>query len=176
VFYAYIWLRLQALGAEFGIKVACPTCGKKSGIEADLNTVDVKTCDKLEDACWEHSLANPFTVRQKLVETVILGPARWNSIEMIQAGSTLNTGIAKAAIIRGSIQGVNGEKPIQLADSELDEMSKRDLEKLTSMIDERALGPEMMLKDKCPKCSAPMRLPIDWGYDGFFANSSPSQD
>jgi hypothetical protein len=51
-------------------------------------------------------------------------------------------------------------------------MSKRDLEKLTALIDSKAVGPIMAIDDKCPKCSAPMKLPIDWSYDSFFASSS----
>lgn len=172
IFYAYTHLRVQALGANFEAKVNCARCRAKSEMTFDLNTVEVKTVEKYDDAVWEYELANPFTLRGKLVKKMHLGPSRWNVYETIPTGTPINGGSAKALVICGSIIGINDDRPVQIADSELDDMSKRDLEKLTAMIDDLNIGPKMAIDDKCPKCSAPLKLPIDWGYDNFFASSS----
>ena len=54
----------------------------------------------------------------------------------------------------------------------LDEMGKFDLERLTTLIDENAMGPTMAIEDKCGKCNRDYILPIDWSYDNFFGDSS----
>lgn len=175
VFYAYVWLRISALGSDMELKIACPFCGKKSQLTADLGTIEVKSVPELAKAAWEYSLKTPFTIRGKQVKSLLLAPPRWDSIESIPAGQTLNAGTAKAAVIRSSIIGLNGaEEAAPLADHELDEMSKLDIEKLTAGMEAHAVGPMMSLDTECQnvRCKSAVKMPIDWNYDSFFSSSS----
>lgn len=172
VFYAYVWLRLQALGPDFDLRIVCPSCRKKSEITADLNTIEVRAVAKIDDASWPYTVAIPFTIRGKQANTLMFGPPRWTALENAPKDERLNTGAVKALVIRSSIVGVNTDGQVQLADSELDEMSKRDLEKITKLTDDKSIGPIMQLDCKCPNCTAPVKTPIDWNYDSFFAASS----
>lgn len=181
VFYAYIWLRIQAMGHELGLDVTCPRCRHSYPFVADLNTVETVVVENEEQARWEYELKAPFEVRGKTVERLMLGPSRWNGLEMM-SGNSISTGEAKAGIIRSSIVGLGTPdwdvdeagnlRPLVLTDAELDEMAKRDIEAITNSIEKHAVGPNMAVEDKCNRCGAEIKLAIDWGYDNFFGDSS----
>jgi hypothetical protein len=174
VFYAYIWLRIQALGPELQMALTCPNCSTKFPYTADLNSIEVASVSRLEDALWAYEFKQPFSIRGVAAPKIQMGPARWNGLEMISAGG-MNTTIAKAGIIRASIHAVPGKDgaliPIALADGELDDMSKRDLEEITASIDKHNIGPNMSIEGTCSRCRYQFKMPIDWGYDGFFGAS-----
>lgn len=174
VFYMYIWLRIQALGPELGLNFKCPGCSKKiDNFDADLNSVEITTADNMAEASWEHHLYNPFQVRGKMVETLVIGPPRWNSLEMMPGNGF---GVAKPSVIRASVMGFGTKEEAEnvvITDSELDEMSKRDIETLIHEINSKAIGPNMAVEGNCPHCDFAFKMPIDWGYDNFFAVSSP---
>lgn len=177
VLYAYIWLRMQALGEKMDISVTCPQCASKiENWSADLGTVEVTTAQSAEEATWSHKLHNPFVVRGKMVGCLVLGPPRWNSLEQLQSRS--GPGMAKPAVIRASIVSAltkDGEKEVEqvvLADHEIDEMSKRDIEAIAAEVNDKSIGPKMVVEGDCNFCSNHIVLPIDWGYDNFFASSS----
>ena len=173
VFYAYVWLRIQALGAELVLNLTCPQCNKKiENFVADLDSVEVEVADTLDDACWDYELKNPLTIRGETVSHLVLGPARWNAIELVKGGGR---GVAKPLIIKAAIQSLGTKednKRIALTETELDELTKRDIEAMVSQIDNRSIGPSMAIEGTCKACARDFRLPIDWGYDSFFGDSS----
>lgn len=173
VFYAYVYLRLQSLGPDLILNLNCPTCQNKiENFAADLNSIEVKTCENLAAACWEHELINPISIRGNEVTHLVFGPPRWNALEMLKGQGM---GVAKPAMIHASIHGVGQLETAQqmvITEAELDEMSKRDIERVTKLIDEHHIGPSMAVEGKCGKCRRDFRLPIDWGYDGFFGDST----
>lgn len=183
VYYAYVWLRRQSIGNVCDMKLRCPNCTNQFDFAADLNTVEVRVPQPVEpvkddkqpvglpNMNWTYKLQDPFELRNKTVTELLLGPARWYAMEAVKG--QMNTGEAKYAIINGSIHKVGGhDQQLVLADHELDEMSKRDLEQITAEIDANALGPDMSIKDVCPRCNRDFELPIDWGFDSFFGISS----
>jgi len=180
VFYAYVWLRIQAMGNVLSLNLTCPNCLNKFEFAADLDTVEVTTADKLQDAQWEYELFKPLEVRGKTVKKLLMGPAYWNALEMMSStGSGFDSGAAKSAIILGSIHGLADYKDkdgkaevVALASHELDRMNKRDIERLTAAIDKNAIGPDMSVEDKCGRCKRTFKLSIDWSYDSFFGDSS----
>ncbi len=179
VFYTYLWLRVQTLGPQLGLNLTCPACRHKHPMTVDLETTEISCAGTPESATWTYDLMEPFNTRQRPIETLTLGPARWNALETMGGNSGLNTGAAKASIIAGSIVNVANwttkegvPETIMLADTELDEMGKRDVERLTREIDERALGPDMSIEGACPRCRYQYRMAMDWGYDSFFGDSS----
>lgn len=173
IFYAYIWLRVQALGPELDVNIKCPNCGKEIAFTADLNTTEIRCADTLEDTHWEYNLLEPFEIRNKPAKTLLMQSAPWNTLESMSPQGGLNTGAAKAAMIRASIRGIKDiEGASIISPTELEEMAKRDIEHLTSMMNKKYLGPRMIVKDQCPKCKDKFEAPMDWGYDGFFGVSS----
>jgi hypothetical protein len=177
VFYAYVWLRIAALGHELQMQLTCPHCRESYPFVADLNTLSVRCFEKIEDARWTYTLHDPFTTRGGLVTGLVLGPPRWNVLEKAPAGS-MDLGLVKQLLVQGSVQGIvaNGETrtDIALSSVELDEMTKWDIEALANGIGAHNLGPLMAIEDRCTneRCEREVRVPIDWGYDGFFAASS----
>lgn len=171
VFYAYVWLRTKAMGNVLKVSIVCPACDDRYVMDADLNTLEVTCAPDLQACLHEYDLAEPFPVRGKEIRKLLLGPPRWAVLEQ-DGVTTLNLGTGKQAILRGAIYGVDGDTNVKLAENELDEMDKYDIEHATKAIGEKNLGPKMMLEEKCRRCGFEMGIPIDWGYDNFFSSSS----
>lgn len=173
VFYAYVWLRVQSLGPHLILNLSCPRCNHKiDGFAANLETVEVETAETLADAQWEYDLKNPIAIRSERVAKFLLGPPRWNAMEMVRGGGL---GVAKPAMLKASIHGIGGKddhKPAMLTDTDLDELSKRDIEAMINQINRFNVGPNMSVEGDCPQCKYNFRMAIDWGYDSFFGDSS----
>lgn len=173
VFYAYVWLRTQTLGNEIALNLKCPRCQKSvDGFVADINTVDVHTCSSVDESCWEYELKTPIKIRGDVVTHLKLGPAHWNAMEMLNGAGL---GMAKPAMLKASIKGLgrmDDAKQVVLTDSDLDELTKRDIEAIIKQINDNNIGPNMAVDGKCKQCGHEFRLPIDWGYDSFFGDSS----
>lgn len=172
VYYAYVWLRLQALGPELGIELTCATCNSKFTFPADLETIEVTTAANLEPFLWPYDLHVPLVIRDKEVRTLGMGPPLWQAIESMTGQGGMNAGEAKAVIILGSIVEAEGLGAVTLTDSDLDGMVKRDIEQIANLLDEHHLGPDMAVEGSCPRCRRPFKMPMDWGYDSFFGSSS----
>lgn len=176
VFYSYVWLRVAAMGNLLQLNLTCPyNSGHKFPYTADLNTTEVRVCDNLEDASWEHTLIEPFEIRGKVVKGLKMGPPRWSVLESMGDDGGTNAIGAKIGIIHGSIHGVifdSGLEVIPLAIHEIDDMCKPDVEALAAALDDHAIGPDMTIESRCPVCDKAFKVPIDWSYEGFFGNSS----
>lgn len=177
IWYAYVWLRIKSIGKEFAVGLSCPFCGAKFTYQADLETTEVHIAESIEDAQWIYTLNDPFMIRGKEAKELLIGPMRWTTLEMLgDSISDYTQGAAKAGAIIGSVVGIVGHNEvISLTEDELDEMTKLDLENLSGQIDEKSLGPSMMIEGQCEKrrCKKKFRIPIDWRYDNFFGASSP---
>lgn len=174
VFYAYLWLRCVSISNELVTHITCPFCSFKFELKADLSTTEITTADDIAALQWRYDLMDPFDVQDNRITYFMMGPAKWRSIEAGALGGGLNTGAAKAMIIRGSIEKVPELMKGALSEQDLDEMTKRDLEAVTAEIDRHGAGPDMSIEDRCRRCNNDFRISIDWGYDSFFASSSRS--
>lgn len=173
VFYVYCYLRYSALGKSVPMEIVCPTCRAKISMEADLESLEVKTIENLSDAFWDYKLQNPFNLRKKQVTGFTLGPAKWNALEVQKASGIYDIGAAKSGIIIGSIQKAEGiDGPPIFIEQEMDEMSKYDLEAIMDGIEKNAVGPDMAIEETCSGCKRAFRMSIDWSYDNFFGISS----
>lgn len=176
VLYAYIWLRVESLGHNLNVDIKCPSCKGEFPFSADLNTLEVTCVDALEEALWNYQLKHPIKIRGRECKAFRLGPTRWCSLENT-GGSEFNTAQTKADVVRNSIHevGYDGEnfEALPVSESELDELSKFDFETLVHLVDKNSIGPDMSISDKCRLCSRPFTTSIDWGYESFFAFSSP---
>ena len=174
VFHAYCWLRMDAIGDELPMDITCPFCRKPFDprFVADLGTLPVKFIEKPEDAYWSFELRSPITVRGKAAKRLMMGQPRWHHV--MKVGDNIDTGIAKTALIQGAVRGIEGIGETALAEAELDELSKRDVEGIIASFDRNFIGPKMSVDASCPRCKRTMEIPIDWSYGGFFGPSSLS--
>jgi len=172
VFFAYLWLRVQTLGKLLKLNVTCTHCGHKFPFQADLETVQIRSVETLEDALWKYAMVKPVAIRNNEVKELVMGPTRWATLEQLGERVGRNFGTMKAGMITGSLFKLDDVENPVLADHELDEMRKKDIENLASLLDENGLGPDMSVEDTCPKCSRPFRTTLDWGAEGFFTSSS----
>lgn len=171
IFYAYILLRIQAMENELHLDISCPDKGCESfPFIADLNTIEVSYVDDPRDALWAYTLKRPFKSREKEIKGLMMGPTRWNAMELLPDGS--NVSEATASIIEGSIYGVVGDPEHILLPQELDMLEKVDIQGISNQLDKNSLGPNMAVDCKCPKCSRDIKVGIDWSYDSFFGLSS----
>lgn len=177
IWYVYASIRRDALGDLLKLTLKCPRCRKDFPWAGSLATLAVKTADSLGACMWTYLLAHPLTIRGKTVHSLQMGPQRWNVAESVF--SNPNEGQAKEAAIRASIYSLNDSpERAQLLSSDLDEMTKLDIERIASAIDEHFIGPNMSIEiDKSTPCThcgfdQPRRIPIDWTFDHFFGVSS----
>lgn len=172
VFYAYMWLRVQSVGKELTLRIKVPGRVDEVKYVADLETTQVITADNYEACTHDYPLKNPFMIRGKLVQTLKLGPMRWAALEADRQLGMANKGHAKAMAIKAAIVGadVYPGHGLQLTETELDELSKRDLEGITTQVDNKSIGPVMSIEDEYE--GRPFKVGIDWRYDSFFAVSS----
>jgi hypothetical protein len=172
IFYAYACLRIHALGPHLAMQITCAHCAHEFSFKADLKTVEVNTVGKLADALWKYKLEEPFEMRGKKIESLVLGPQRWSTVESMDVAGQLDIGGFKAGVIIGSVHEVDGLGAVPLGPTEFDEMTKIDIEGLTTALDEHRVGPDMSIKGECAKCKREFSRSLDWGYDDFFAGSS----
>ncbi len=173
IFYAYCFLRREALGTEIKTKVTCPNCGDNFPFSGDLDTIEVVTVDNVEDLLWTFDLSNPIEIRKQKVQSFRMTSPRWAMIEQTASVAPNNEALAKITAVRGAIIGLNDDpQDLVLMENELDELTKRDFERLMAEVDQNFTGPKMSLEGVCRKCAADFRSPIDWNYERFFSASS----
>lgn len=171
VLYAYCWLRYKSLGNEIGMKVPCPVCAKQIDYVAYMETLEISHGDSLEDFLWDYELKEPFEIRGEEVTGFRMQPMRWNTYEMITNDSYGGLGAVKSKMIVNSIYSILGQdKPLPLAEHEIDEMGKSDIELISKGIEEQQLGPDMSIEVKC--CRNKFVHQISWSYHDFFGSSS----
>lgn len=172
VLYTYLWLRVQTMGQFLPMEIQCAHCGNKASLNADLNTVEISTVSSMEDVYWRYDLEFPIRLRGKDVTAFIMGPCRWNAIDVL-GNRVRNMGAMKEALIKGSIHwfvGLDDFFPIGV--SELDELKKKEIESITDKIDFNSLGPDMSLDEECETCGKHFRTSLDWRNRSFFGISS----
>lgn len=174
ILYMYIWLRTQVISPILEMNMVCgvSNCRDKFRFKGDLNSLEVHTLDKLADMDWYYTLQDPITIRNTVIKKFRVNITKWYQLEtsIVQG---FNDSTAKIAIARSSVVGFNDDPELtQLMDSEMDEISKRDLESLTSKIDQDFIGPKMTLEGACPKCNVSFNSAVNWRDNDFFSESS----
>jgi hypothetical protein len=173
--YLYLWLRHQCVGADLMLNLTCPHCGFQVPWKGDLDSLEVRTVEAVEPLRWEYVCQTVFDIRGTKVERLTLQPNRWAVFEATarKAVAGGDVGLVSVDLIRDAIYQINGEDlSIVLIDKDLDDMTKRDLESLSHEIDRREVGPDLSVKEACPRCTLQFTTSMDWGYASFFAASS----
>lgn len=176
VFYAYCWLRREAIGNELELEITCGKCSPPHAFPYSglMDSLEVTCVDQEEDARFDFQLETPIMVRGTKISLLSVGPQLWNVLEILgdKGIKRFDTGAAKAGVIYGSIKSVGELGEVPLAEGEIDTMRKRDFERLSDMIDERGVGPVMTIEGDCPKCKRKFQHVLEWASDDFFAISS----
>ncbi len=168
VLYTWLLLRREAIGPDLEVDGNCPHCRQEVHVYADLDTTTVKYVDSMEETFWTYTLRDPLQIRGKEISELRFGPARWSVLEHTKA-SGIDTGGQKSDLILGSIEEVDQLGKVALLETELDEMSKRDVEKIVAEMDARAIGPDMRVEFTCRQCFRVAKIQIPWDYDTFFS-------
>lgn len=173
VFYAYCWLRYKSLGKEIGLKIKCPFCQNEIDYVADMETLEISHGDSLDDFLWDYELREPFEIRGEEVTGFRMQPMRWNTYEMITNETYGGLGAVKAKVIVNSIHSILGKgEPTILAEHEIEEMTKKDIELITKGIEEQQLGPDLSIEVNAKCCRKKFVDQISWNYHDFFGSSS----
>lgn len=175
--YLYLWLRHECIGPDLDLELTCRHCGFRIAWQGDIRTLEVKTTEEPTGLNWTYEVARPFELRGTTIKSIGLRPSRWHLFEELarKAVAEGDTGVVSVDLIRDCIVALNGEpegRPLVATD--LDLMTKRDLERLSAEIDRRELGPDLSVTETCPRCSLQFQTSLDWGYASFFAISSRS--
>jgi len=169
VFYAYMWLRVQALGPDLVLTLKLAQKGDVR-FTADLMSTEIVTAETQEQACFNYSLTTPIAIRGKPVTAFKLGPIKWGSTEGVKSGDFANKALLKSMTMRSAIVGADSFEQITLSDADLNELTKRDFEAMHHLMDQNNIGPVMIVEDTYE--GVPFKVGIDWRYDSFFAVSS----
>lgn len=167
VFYTWIQLRRQAMGDDFTIDMECPGCRTEFSYAIDLATLEANVAADQEDLRRMVDLKDGFTYRGEDVRQVTLEPLRWSFYEGLNA--SLNTGMIKIQAAGRAIRALNGKDlPSPLPESALD-LTKRDLEAISAVLNGENLGPDLAVDDFCKQCGHHVRRAFPWTYDSFFS-------
>ncbi len=176
VLYLYVWLRAQCIGNEVGMDLSCPHCGRSVPYAADLNTLEVRCAEKAGDADWTYQLRDPFQIRGNEVKALKISPIRWSTSEdvMRAASGKKQGGVSNMDVLYGCIHGSVDGPELALAITDLDEMTKFDIERLVALLSESEVGPDLSVTDNCPACLREFTVTMEWAYNDFFSPSSQS--
>ena len=177
VIYMYTYLRVEELGHELILNVACPYCKKEvNKYECDLRTMDVDCKDKENKRVHEYNLKKPILYKGKVITGFKYDLAKWDFIEGIKADKNLSNTLFKKRMFYSSIVGFLDSKGLieTFIDKKevIDKMKKYDIEKFLIVISENNGGPSMVTQVDCPHCSNTFQKIIDWSYQNFFGISS----
>jgi hypothetical protein len=173
VLYAYVWLRYKSMGPDMPLHPSCPYCQEDFRYKGDLSTLDVAMATELRATIWDYELREPIKMRNREIRKLTLGPPLLSALTAANVDE-LNTGNSKSTLIYGSVKSLEGLGEIIPAPGELDDLCKYDIEELSRLMDERTLGPIMMIKGRCPApaCGRDFQIPIEWTTEDFFSTSS----
>ena len=173
VMYAYIMLRIEALGAEVKFDVECSRCGHRWKFPADLSLTDVKVAEDPMALVRHYHLRDgiepPSGAGDEIVHDVLLQPPLWQAMAALKNDG--NMGDAKLFLMSSAMRQI-GDGKIPPIPAVLETLTKFDLEHLQRAIDDLTPGPELVLDVPCPACDHMNKRNLDWSWDFFFTASS----
>ena len=176
VMYMYVYLRKAALGKHMESVLPCPHCKMKNKRVLDLDGLDVATIDDPSKCYQVVELEDGVVIFNELRTSVTVRPPTW-LIMMNPAMFTDNPALRTQLMIENCVcgaEGIESHNPIAILEPDLEEMSKRDVERLTGAI-ESTPGPRMVIElEDCSRCHQDSLQMVDWAYDSFFTNASQS--
>lgn len=167
VTYAYVFLRMQAVGNDLDLRMNCPYCGKEGIVRVDLSDMEVRKVEDHTKVKAEVTLLSPIKLKDEIISTVSIMPTRWGAIETAaKNGDHVDTAIVLTGVVAKN--GVDWRP----TSTDLDEMTKRDVEQLFKAMDSISPGPTWTVETECDRCNKVSAQVVDWLSPGFFRASS----
>lgn len=178
VFYAWVALRIHALGHDLGIDATCqvPGCGIEWKWKGDLRSMALSVTDHIIEP-EELKLLDPVEFGGKDWTRVVLAPALWRgmcNVSSPQQGGSAPVSATVGELALSSVRAfVNDDgQQVPMTPTLADEFSKRDIERLNStLIDGRFPKVDAQLELTCPSGHV-FVTPLTWAYDFFFGAAS----
>ena len=182
VLYAYVCLRVDAMGPVLALQVTCPktNCQHQWNWRTDLEELEVQVADRVEQVdAIPYKLRKPLPYGESKYDSLLLSPPTWGALSGVsQRGGT---GSIKARLIqscaRKAFSEANPELPeIYPGESLLRKMHKRDVEEIASFLDSSFPSVDLTAEIQCPACDTEFTHSIQWNWDFFFSSSSLPSD
>jgi len=183
VLYVYFYARLNSLGDQMSVDVACPSCNREytgdDSLVFDLRDADVRLIEKPSEMDFWYKMKRPFRLRDKktVCEQVRIAPMRWVTMQQpgVLSGSAM--GQLGYRMLADCICGINGNasQPYDFTDHEMDEMEKIDRVAIDKLAERVGGGLDLRVTVKCDNkdCQQPITNPLNWTWDHFFGESVP---
>jgi len=177
VMYMWVYLRYEVMGEFVVMDVNCPTCGRLNKQRTfNIESMDIHVKEKTEPRYDYYTLLKPFDFGGETVEKLKIRVTKWDAMESAKDEVAANEGLMKELIFRNSIIGMNDAEGHIDSASIIENLHKRDIEKLSQKISEHNGGPSLSLEDKCEFCGTDYSKFLNWSYDHFFGQSSLPAD
>lgn len=174
IYHAWVQLRREVLGTKYDLGLTCGMCRGEFVLEVELGSIDLLVVADDDEQHTPYALRDGIEYRSEERKVLTLKPVPWSVYEIATAGGSLNTGDIKLAVLAGAVHRVEGvDEPVHLTAAELD-LTKYDLEALSSHVDDIQPGPDLSVQVSCPHCATPARHAISWLYDSFFSMGGSS--
>ncbi len=170
IMYAYILLRIEALGEDLSVEVQCPSCGSDNKLGSDLNDLDITIPEDPYSLVRRYKLRNQVkTPKGELIDKLLLQPPRWLTMSTMKVGRNMDFFRIKSDLVTAATFGEDGQP---LSKTLLDQLTKRDFELLLKEVDDNTPGPDLQLEVECPECGHESATSLRWDFDHFFGASS----
>ena len=176
--YLYVYSRIVNVSELIEVPYRCPRCGTRGIIKADLLSAEVRVMENPAEMYTWVDLHDGFKIASapKPIKRIRLQPIRFRA--MFQAGaSQAEVGSFTYMQLRESIVELEGAPAGYIVqDSELDELTKKDLLRIDRQTNSVMAGPDLRTTVECPKadCGIKIRDALNWAFDPFFDSSVPS--
>lgn len=171
ILYAYILLRIDALGPEVGFDIQCPFCDEKAQMRSSLESLDVTVPEEPAAIVRKHTLFTPVKVGDKgSVEVLCLQPPRWSTMANMKVRKNPDLTTLKFDLVTAAIMCAADGTPLHAGF--VDQLTKKDFEYLTKEVDNNTPGPDLQLEYECPSCGQESGQSLRWDFDYFFGASS----
>lgn len=175
--YAYVYSRIVNISEWIEIPFMCPKCKTQGMMKADLRTTEVRVLESPAELVVMVDLQDGFKLAStgKLARRLKLNPVRFRAM-LLPGQAQAEVGSLTYTQLRESIVEVDGA-PVGtvLTDTELDELTKRDLLRIDRQTTIVAAGVDLRTTVTCPKeaCGFKVRDAMNWAFDPFFDTSVP---
>lgn len=177
VLFAYVYLRIQALGSIYTTEVNCAACGHDWTWRTDLNGAEVTVPEKPQDLDKEYKLIKQVKFGDKVYDTVHLRPPPWSAVSHHPMGRS-NAGQVKSNLMMAAVRGLSNSKDRKqraIGMSTHVKLTKLDYEMLVMFVDRQFPSVDLNFQIECESCGAEFLHMMQWNFDFFFSGSSLPQ-
>jgi hypothetical protein len=175
VLYAWIYFRVQELGPYLALQAECvqPHCRHEWEWTTDLRGLELTvTREAPQPLPFEFTDEIEFGGRS--ISGVLLLPPKWRVMSGFTGQTVVGTADIKGRLALDSVHVAvtsSGEHTPAAA-SMLDEITKADLERLASSVDDLFPKSDPRFEIECPSCGNRQISGLNWTWDFFFGSAS----